>query len=65
MFHILKLYNPKCQSSDFRKSFDIFSQNIVFHGEGETVPNTRCLEVKEHTLTFSKHQKLSKSKNYS
>ena len=41
--------------------FDFFVQSAVFLVQARNTAETCCLEVKEQTLTFSKHQKLLKS----
>ena len=56
---------PNVESSDFRKKINFFAQNVVFLSEGVNVKNKCCFKAKEQVLTFSKHQKLLKSKNYS
>ena len=41
--------------------FDFFVQSAVFLVQARNTAETCCLEVKEQTLTFPKHQKLLKS----
>ena len=52
---------PNVESSDFQKYFNFSLESVVFRTQELNAVKNSCLEVEEHTLTFSKHQKLLKS----
>ena len=62
---VFKTFIFEVESSNFPVFSNFFAQSRVFLHHEEDVVENCCFEVKEHTLTFSKHQKLLKSKNYS
>ena len=62
---VVFLQMSNVESSDFPFLKNFFTQNRAFLSRGEDVVKNGCSEEREHTLTFSKHQKLLKSRNYS
>ena len=49
------------ESSDFPKKINFSLESVVFRAQELKAVQNGCFEVKEHTLTFSKHQKSLKS----
>ena len=49
------------ESSDFPEKINFSLGSVVFRAQKLKAVKNGCFEVKEHTLTFSKHQKLLKS----